>query len=84
MYKVIVSGLPARCLSSEEIRRSPVVLHGDASKLTTRFPKPDYPSLVGGMPVESPSKEQVHYLSLLEWDPVTEHWKAAKADPRGC
>lgn len=84
MYKVIVSGLPVRCMSSEEIRRAAVVLHGDASKLTTQFPKEDFPSLVGGMPVESPSKEQVHYLSLLEWDPVMKHWKPAQADPRGC
>lgn len=84
MYKVIVSGLPARCMSSEEIRRAPVVLIGDVCKLTTRFPKADFPSLVGGMPVESPSREQVHYLSLLERDPVTEHWKPAQADPRGC
>jgi hypothetical protein len=70
-------------MSSEEVRRAPVVLYGDARHLKTRFPKETFPSLIGGVAVESPSKEQVHYLSLLKWDSVTEHWRPAEDDPRG-
>lgn len=82
MYKVVVTALPVRCLSEEELRMAPAVISGDAMLIERRFPKHEFPTLVGGAIVESPNRENLHYISLLIWDPTLNDWKPALEDPR--
>lgn len=82
MYQVVISTRPVRCLTADELKKAPVVLIGDAKLVAKRFPTCDFPTLVGGVIVESPNKEHLHYISLLEWDDDMKLWRPALEDPR--
>ena len=81
-YQVVVSKLPVSLLTEEELRRAPGVCLGEAWHIAKRFPKREFPGLVSGVLVESPSGESSHYLSLIIWHSTNECWKPAKEDPR--